>query len=115
DLSLGGGSANEVVNLFWLAAKQIQLENVLVGLNVQDLNYLNDRDRVKGAEATADNPLLYLINRDVLSAAWSLLLVKYLGSAPPSAAPMMSKDEFWRSQVGEGAARNFLNYQFDER
>jgi hypothetical protein len=70
---------------------------------------------VTGAQATAVNPLLYLINRDALSAAWNLVLMKYLDAPAPSAAPRMSREEFWRSQVAEGAERNFSNYRFDER
>jgi len=115
DLSLGGGSANEMINLFWLAAKRTRIRHVLIGLNVQDFNYFNDRDRVAGAEATAENPLLYLVNRDVLSAAWDLVRMKYFGAPPPTAAPQMSKEEFWRLQVEEGADRNFSSYRFDER
>jgi hypothetical protein len=114
DLSLGGGSANEMINLFWLSAKNAPLQHVIVGINVQDFNYFNDRDRVTGAIATADNPLMYLINRDTLAAAWDLVRMKFFGAPAPSTAPQMSKEAFWRLQVGEGAERNFLNYRFDE-
>ena len=115
DLSLGGGSANEMINLFWLAARQAPLRHVIIGINVQDFNYFNDRDRVTETEATARNPLLYLVNRDVLEASWSLARTRYFGAPPPSAAPQMSRQEFWRVQVGEGAARNFAAFRFDRK
>lgn len=113
DLSLGGGSANEMANLFWLAARQAPLRHVIIGVNVQDFNYFNDRDRVVETEATVRNPLLYLVNRDVLEASWSLARMRFFGAPPPSAAPQMSKEAFWRVQIGEGAARNFASFRFD--
>ncbi len=113
DLSLGGGSANEMANLFWLVAKSRPLHGVLLGLNVQDFNYFNDRDRVIAAEATAANPLLYLFNRDVLSAAWALVMIRYRHAPPPSNGPNMSREEFWRSQMTAGVERNFANFRFD--
>jgi hypothetical protein len=113
DLSLGGGSANEMANLFWLAAKTRPLRLVLLGLNIQDFNYFNNRDRVIAAEATAENPLLYLSNRDVMSAAWSLVMVKYRLAPPPSKEPNVSRAEFWRSQMTAGVERDFVNFRFD--
>jgi hypothetical protein len=113
DLSLGGGSANEMANFFWLAVKTRPLRQVLLGLNVQDFNSFNNRDRVIAAEATAENPLLYLFNRDVLSAAWSLLTIKFRHAAPPSNAPNESREDFWRSQMTAGVERNFANFRFD--
>ncbi|WP_437481439.1 hypothetical protein WME75_37655 [Sorangium sp. So ce1014] len=114
NLSVGGGSALEFIHLFWFAASRAKLERVVFGIGIENFNEYINRDSVKGAEATASNPLLYVINRDVASAAKHLVLMKYFGAAPPSTAPPMRKDEFWEVQLDEATTRIFAKYRFNE-
>jgi hypothetical protein len=112
--SVGGASVTEMVNLFWLATKHGHLRQVAFGVNVETINRYVQRDRITSSEVTARNPLLYLTNRDVLSASLNLFSATYLGGKLASSAPPMNEEEFWHYQLTEWVQRVFGTYAFDE-
>jgi hypothetical protein len=114
DLSVGGASANDIIDLFWHAAQKASLKRVVISINVETFNRRTNRDSVSGAVMTWKNPLLYLSNRGVMLASANLFRGTYLGGKLMTAVPPMSKDEFWREQMGYGATRNFFEFEFDE-
>ena len=114
NLSMGGASVTEMVNLFWIAAHKSKLRDVVFGVNIETINRYVQRDRVTAAETTAHNPLLYLSNRDVLSAMVNLTSATFLGGQLASNAPPMNREQFWRFQLTDWVSRVFSSYAFDE-
>ena len=75
NFSYGGATIEEICKTFWVVAESVHLENVYIGLHLNLYNTNNSRDRVSGAILTIRNPMLYLINRDVIKASFLLLRV----------------------------------------
>lgn len=110
DFAYGGGTIEESINTFWFASSKIKLKNVFLGVNFNVYNAYDLRDRVKGAEDVLGNPFLYLINKDVLYAAYSCLTAYIQNDYESPEKPSISKDAFWKYKITEAVDRYFAIY-----
>ncbi len=115
NFSYGGGTLNEICKTFWEASKKTELKNVYIGINFNQYNVNNSRDRVSGAIATIENPLLYLVNRDVLNATFRMLMNFLTDEGPDIETPPISKDQFWDYQLNITTKRYYANYKYPSR
>ena len=54
---------NEIIDLFWLADKEIELKNVMIGINFNLYNKYAYSDRVNDVKYLIKNPLIYVFNK----------------------------------------------------
>jgi hypothetical protein len=102
-----------MIDLFWFAARRMRLKRVVVGVSIESFNLNLNRNQARGAVTTAENPLLYLTNRDVLDSARKLVL-ESLGGRRATGEPPSSREAFWQEQLTYGATRNFYHFVFDD-
>jgi hypothetical protein len=111
NLAYGGGSLNEAIRTFWIAAKQPRLASVTIGVNLDTYNQSNAKDRVGPFEAIDRNPALYFTNRLVALAAWYQLWNSLTGFRPEIGRPPMTREEFWRYQLDVTAKLAYGGYR----
>ena len=81
NFSYGGATLPEMINTFWFAAETVKLKNAYFGISFNHFNVYNGaKDRVTSARQIISNPLLYLVNRNVLSATLHLLKTGITGN-----------------------------------
>jgi len=99
NLGLGGASATDTFEAFWLAADLGKLERVYLALNLSVLDDSLQRNRARKARQLLDQPLRYYLSPSITRAT-----VKVIGHAMTDAmaadeAPPMSPDAFWKHQL----------------
>lgn len=114
NLSYGGGTLNEICTTFWYATQKTQLENVYIGISFNIYNKSKSYDRVSSALAIINNPILYLVNRDVLYATYLLIKTKFQDKIINIEKPPMTRDKFWQYQLDVSARKELLNYSYPE-
>ena len=114
NFSYGNGTLEEICKTFWFSANQIKLKNVYIGLNLNLYNLYISKDRVNGALSLLDNPLLYLINRDVIKASIQLVKENITQNGSNIEKPEMSREQFWDYQLDVTAKRFYSNYAYPE-
>jgi len=112
NFSYGGGTLEEICKTFWIADKISDLKNVYVGINFNLYNMSKSYDRVTGATAVLENPMLYIINRDVLKATFRILWDLLLNKNSDIEKPPMSREAFWDYQLDVTARRNYATYTY---
>ena len=113
NFSYGGGTIAEACKTFWEAMNKTELKNVYIGINFNNYNANNSSDRVSGAIEVVNNPLLYLINRDVLRATFAILKNEYFPHENIDVEkPPMSRDSFWDYQLNNTTRRFYTNYKY---
>ncbi len=112
NFSYGGGTLAEACKTFWFAAEITKLKNVYIGINFNLYNMHNSGDRVSGAMTIMKNPLLYLVNRDVVKAAFMIVKHLFSGKSVSLEAPPMSRARFWEYQLNVTAKRYYKSYAY---
>ena len=115
DFHYGGASLNEIVDTFWYASSLVKLKHVYIGVNFNlysDYNYSARTDSYRSLET---NPLLYFTNRTVLKAAYYTLSRMLTGADPEFGVPKMSREEYWRNQIGPVTAAWYGRYVYPVR
>lgn len=112
DFAYGGGTIEESINTFWFANSKCKLQNVFLGLNFNVYNGYDIRDRVESAKDILHNPFLYIINKDVLDAAYSCTVAFINNNYESPEKPNMSKSVFWRYKITEAVNRYFAVYSY---
>ena len=69
-LHANAAKLNEIIDLFWVADKYSELENVILGVNFNLYNEYAYSDRVTDAKELIKNPLIYIFNLDVLETVY---------------------------------------------
>lgn len=114
NLAYGSGTLDEICSTFWVAASVNSIQNVYIGLNLNLYNSYNSKNRVPGAKAIIENPFLYIINRDVLKAAYLLVKERIAQNENKGSInierPDMTREEFWRYQLDTTTTRYYGNY-----
>ncbi len=116
NLAYGAGTLSEICETFWETAAVVNLKKVYIGLNLNLYNKSNASNRVEGVKAIFSNPLLYVVNRNVIHSTF-LLIKNRFGSRDneiieeaDSQRPKMTKEAFWLEQLGETTSRYYANY-----
>ena len=110
-----GGTIEESISTFWRAKKVIKLKKVIIGINFNNFNANDIRNRVPGALEIIDNPLLYLTNWNVLQATTLLAKEKILDAEVQIDKPSMSRKEFWNYKLNIIASRYYSNYKYPSK
>ena len=112
--SFGGGNLQEIISTYQYVTKLNKIESIYIGVNLELYNKTNNRNRVSGATAILQNPLLYLINLNVWQATYKTLASYFKKNIKSIGNPEMSKEKFWIHQVNETGQRNLANYIYPD-
>lgn len=110
--SYGGGTIPELIDTFRFATQQVKVERVFIGVSFINLNAFQNRNRFRESQSILANPLLYLINRNVLRAAYYAVLAQWSGEAAEVEAPRAGRDEFWKHQLGTAIVSHYGNFKY---
>lgn len=105
NLAYGGGTAYEMVDTFYEAAKKTKVKRVYFCMNFNLYNRYNHMNLVPEAIETLSDPVRYYYSGFITKVARDCLLDK-LESKAEAAKPPMSREEFWRYQL-EFSAKGF--------
>lgn len=111
NFAYGGGSAYEIVDTFWYAARNEPLKKVVIGINFNLYNGSNRLNLTQEAMATLENPMKYYLSYATLRMSAANLLYKCTGINLYAEKPTMDKDEFWRVQLGK-STENFYGHWY---
>jgi hypothetical protein len=115
NFTYGGGTIEESISTFWETAKVTRLKNVVFGINFNNFNANNVRNRVPGTTNTIKNPILYLFNIDVLKASFLLAKKSILKKSVKIEKPSISKEKFWNLKLNEDSRRFYSNYKYPHK
>jgi len=109
-LSIGGATFDTVLEAFWLASELAPLRTVVLGVSLDAYNDFRIGDEVTGVRGILHNPLLYLVNRNVLAASAQAYKDRLgLGVATTYQLNGVNKDAIWRATLNyfESSLRNY--------
>ena len=116
NFSYAGGTLAEMINTFWFATETTKLKSAYFGISFNHFNvYNNSKDRVTGARQIINNPLLYLVNRNVLSATVYLIKNKITGNISQIERPKMNRKKFWTYNLNIPTRRYYTNYKYPRK
>lgn len=113
NFSSAGGTLPEMINTFWFANETTNLKNVYFGISFNHFNAYNfATERVTSAIQIINNPLLYLVNRNVLSATMHLIENKITGNIAQIERPPMNRKKFWTYNLNIPTKRYYAHYKY---
>ena len=113
NFSYAGGTLPEMINTFWFATETTKLEKAYFGISFNHFNAHNyAKERVTSARQIISNPLLYLVNRNVLSATMHLIRNKITGNIAQIERPPMNRKRFWTYALNVPTKRYYTNYKY---
>ena len=116
NFSYGGGTLPEMINTFWFAAERTQLKNVYFGISFNHFNMHNDaKDRVTSTRQMMENPLLYLVNRNVLRATILIIRDRLTEKSSQIEQPSMTREKFWNYNLNVPTKRYYANYKYPKK
>lgn len=111
NLSYGGASLNEVIDTFWYAAKNQNLDSVVVGVNFNHFNANNSRNWVKKTMELSNNSISYTYSKYVFSSI--IQNFKPMNSKHNSKSSV-NKDVFWETHLKDNKDKFYLNIIYPE-
>lgn len=114
NLAYGGSSLQEVIETFWWATKEIKLDTVLMGINLNLYNKYNKKFWVQETIERRENFFSYAFNRYTLQATM-LTLEGYLSDENVVAyEPPSSKEEFWRYTLSSMGSKFYEHFAYPD-
>ena len=115
NFAFGGASMQEMNQTFWFASQQIDLEEVVFGINLGRYNGKQILDRCTEAHSLFDKPHLYLINRSVLKGSFYKLQELIRGEPIQLARPTVNRETFWQHQLNYLARTLYQEYAYPQK
>lgn len=103
NFSYGGGTADEIIETFWFAARHIKLKNVYIGMNFNLYNQYNARNLVHEALNLANHPKQYYLSFFITKVSVYNVYYKFFHKNLVNEKPQMEKAEFWAKQLRDVA------------
>ncbi|HUQ95547.1 MAG TPA: hypothetical protein VM120_27970 [Bryobacteraceae bacterium] len=111
NLAFGGGTLYEALDAFWYANSVKKPRHVIIGLPFNLWSEANSQNRVAEARALLENPVKYHLSYYVTGVSMRNLVRNAEGRTSVSSAPPMSREEFWRFQLGETITPYYKNWR----
>lgn len=113
NLAGGGGSLQDMIEIFWGIAKSHKLEKVYMGISLLTYNGILLKDRVSEAIKIKNSLPLYLTNRTTLESTALICKSKITGEKIDIEKPPFDREEFWKYQL-EHSARFYSTYSYPQ-
>lgn len=111
NLAYGGGSLREAIDTFHYARTITRIEHAYFGINLNSYNGSSRKDRVSEVLAAQRNPLIYIVNTNVMLSAGRILWAGITHRPPSIGQPLGDKEAFWKEQLEVTTRVFFSNYQ----
>lgn len=115
NFSYGGGTLPEMIDTFWFATTCTRIRNAYFGISFNHFNSYNNDNRVISAIQVLNNSLLYLVNRNVLNAAFKMIGTRITKKSSQIEKPAMDREKFWNHQLNVSARRYYENYKYPKK
>lgn len=103
NFAYGAGTLYEAIDTFWLADATTRLRQVVLGVPFNLYNEENRLDRIPTARQVTRSLPAYYLSPLVTKASALVLLTAATGRSFVSETPPMTRDAFWKYQLGPGA------------
>jgi len=110
--SYAAATLPDIIDTFWFASNLTELKNVYIGINFDVYNSYINVNRFSQSQAIIENPLLYSVDKTVLTAMYYNLYSQYIDSGLEIGIPDMERNEFWKSQLNERAPSFYQSYKY---
>lgn len=114
NLAYGGSSLQEVIETFWWATKEIKLDTVLMGINLNLYNKYNKKFWVQETIERRKNFFSYAFNRYTFRATF-LVLESYLsGEKFAGYSTPASKEEYWQNTLASMGSKFYEHFAYPD-
>ncbi len=114
NFSYGGGNLYEAIDSFWFATKYTKLKRVIIGAPFNIFNESNSMNLTIEANTLINNPIKYYLNLFIFQVSILNIYDKY-GSKLNLEEPGVSKEEFWKSQLGDVTKGFYRKYKYPDK
>ena len=114
NMAYGGGTLDEIIDSFWYAQQQGQLKQVMIGLPFNLYRRNTSPNRFRQIESLRENVLPYYLSTLVTRASLLTIGSAYSGKALKSEVPDMTREQFWKSQLGRTTANFYGDWKAPE-
>jgi hypothetical protein len=114
NFAYGGGSLQEAIDTYWIAARTVRLQAVYIGIGLINFNEYQNLDRVPEALAIASSPIRYLTNRVVVGAAFLAAYAALTADSVNLTTPSLDQAAFWRFQLDEATPQLLRQYRYPD-
>lgn len=116
NFGLSGTSPREAADVFWYCAKYVKLKSVYIGLNFNYFNKFYMKDRISYAKQIINNPLLYIVDKNVFLAIYQYLAASFTHTNVKSIDSMnVSRDEYWNYYLDVEVPRYYAKYEYPQQ
>jgi len=112
NFSYGGGTIPELIDTFYFATRHVKVERVYIGASFINFNAFQNRNRFRESQSILANPLLYLVNRIVLKAAYHAVRAQWMGETIDVERPNEDRDAFWNHQLGTAIVSHYGRFKY---
>lgn len=113
NLAAGGGSLQDVIEIFWYVSQKHKLHKVIIGISLTTYNGILLRDRVSQSIEIINSTPRYLFSSFCFESTMLICKSIIFGQEIAIGKPKMSKDDFWEFQLSN-TARYFGNYSYPQ-
>lgn len=114
NMAYGGGTAFEIIDSFWFAVGQHDVERVYIGMPFNVYSEANRSNRFKEAKALIEGSAAYYFSPFVAKTGVYNIASKIQGKNIKSEAPNMSKEQFWKFQLADLTSASYGSWQVSE-
>lgn len=114
NLSIGGGTLPEAIEMFWFAMKQHDVRQVFFAINFNLYDGDNSMNRVSEAIELSESNLKLLLSKYSIKAAIKILSSFLKNGSKPILSPQKDKEEFWKYQLESSAKGFYMNYEYPQ-
>jgi hypothetical protein len=107
NFAYGAGTLYEAIDTFWLAVETARVEQVIFGVPFSIYSEANSMNRFPTARQVSRSIPAYYLSPLVTKASLLNLLTAATGRELVNENPDMSREDFWRYQLGPGTARHY--------
>jgi hypothetical protein len=111
NFAYGGATLPEMINTFWFADSLVKLSNVVIGINFNNYNGFDTRDRTEDYRRISANPAFYFVNPTVLKAGWYDVRAA-MGAKILIGVPHLNREAFWKYQLEVTALQMYKRYKY---
>ena len=114
NLAYGGCNIPEMVTTFWEIAQHNKLKFVYIGVNFDQFNLAQNRNRTIEAISLKNSMVLHIFNRYTIQAIFLILMDWLTTNSTDISKPTLDRTNFWQYQLNSTAANLFRVYSYPE-
>lgn len=110
NFAYNAASIEEMVQTFWYLVENNTLENVYIGINLNNYNENLKRNNFDKSLSLYKNAILYIFDRATMTASYKCLYAHFFDKERIIGRPNLTKEEFWKYQIDINAKEKYTNF-----